>query len=120
MTRNPPVPKDKLNALTEAVRIAVAAGRMAAEDGDGGGDGGRCNSDCAFIYCTRPNATMEAAIRAGGASVSWRARSTYWSGGYAIRTFVTGQGARQSRMAQAMVDALKSNGFDAVVRYETD
>jgi len=99
-----------------AIRKAVQAAAVFENDDDGG----TCNFDCAYICVPgmREAQAKEiealAGVRLSLSTYRWHGRILQIVGGR------SGQGMRQTKMAEAMKNSLVADGFDASVYYQMD
>jgi len=86
-----------------------------------GPDGGSCNFDTAVI--SPKKGERVAKYQAAAAKYGMRVESCNWMGSRAFFVYparVAGQGLMQTKQAEAIRDALKDHGLDAVVYYQAD
>lgn len=109
-------PASDPKGFREAIATAYAAGTAAAEASD---DEGTCNFDHARLI-SRRSSRVEGQIKAAGAHFSYRERSRWWPSGYAIYVRNGGQGAKNTRAAEAITESLTKSGFLACTYYAVD
>lgn len=102
--------------IAEAIKRAVShAQRFADVD-----DGGTCNFDCAYLFVPGMRESQAKDIeRLSGVTLNlstshWHGRNLKIIGGR------DGQGARQTKMAEAMRDSLKQDGLETGMYYQMD
>jgi hypothetical protein len=101
--------------LTQAFRAAS----LAAEFAKPGDDGGTANFDSAFLYAKRGLTGAKVQEAAKEAGVSVRRRDSRWWKGWFVEVGA-GQGAMNTRMAEAACKALQEAGLEASVYYQID
>lgn len=109
-----------LTEAQKALAAAFAAAKHAAQAAKPGDDGGTANLDCVFLSARRglTAATVRKAAEVAGVAISARWQSRWWNGWL---VFISeGQGARNTRMAEAACRALRNAGYDASVYYQID
>lgn len=110
------MPKYDSQKIADSIKKAVKAAQAFATIDDGGS----CNFDCAYIRVPRMRESQALDIKdLAGVHVSihgyrLHGRILKITGG------LSGQGARNTKMAEAIRDSLKADGFDAAVYYQTD
>ena len=104
---------------TQALRAAFIAANDAAIAAEPGDDVGSCNFDtCTIRLPHRLKAQVEEAAKGTG----MRARAEDWIGQcfFLSASVSGGQGFSRTRIAEAIRDALRGRGFDALVYYQMD
>ena len=104
-----------VQALRSAFTIANDAAMLAAP----GDDGGTCNFDTCTLSLPH---SRRAEVEEAAAGTGIRARAEKWIGEcfFLSSSASVGQGFSRTRVAEAMRDALKAAGFDAMVYYQMD
>ena len=110
---------DLIGALKKAQETAKAAGLLS-------DDGGTCNFDSPVLYMpkgTRERTMDKIGLRAGVSFMKWESRPfagadrTAW---LIFGDFMSGQGNRRSRSAEAFAASLKADGFESDTYYQID
>ena len=104
-----------IGALKKAQETAKAAGLLS-------DDGGTCNFDAPALFM--PKGTREEAMKKIGDAAGVRFDKWYNTMDGAWWTihgdFISGQGNRRSRIAEAFADSLKADGIKCDVYYQID
>ena len=108
---------NKYEALTEALKKAVAAGQEAIDRNPE--DGGTCNFDAPAIALPRwKEEEVKAAARAAGVGCfTWK---FYPEKLFVFPLRIGGQGNSRTRAAEAAERSLKADGYNATMYYQMD
>ena len=102
--------------IAKAIRKAAEAAQVVATIDDGG----TCNFDCAYIRVPGMREQQAKAIEEASGlhlhlyTYRWHGRILQLTGG------LSGQGARRTKMAEAMCASLRADGVDASMYYQMD
>lgn len=108
-----------ISALKKAREKATAVGLLS-------DDGGTRNFDSPVLYMpkgTRETTMDKIGLRAGVSFMKWESRpfaGTDRSAWLIFGNFMSGQGNRRSRIAEAFADSLKADGFKSDTYYQMD
>lgn len=108
-----------ITALKKAREKATAAGLLS-------DDGGTCNFDSPVLYMpkgTRQTTMDKIGLCAGVSFMKWESK-VFTACGYSVwlifGDFMSGQGNRRSRIAEAFATSLKADGFESDIYYQID
>lgn len=104
-----------MTTLVDAFRAA----KLAADFAKPGDDGGSANFDSAFLYGRRGLTDKAVQAAAAEAGITVRRSSSRWWKGWFVQVGA-GQGAMNTRMAEAATKALIDAGWDAGTYYMVD